>query len=123
MRRYAGIPGTYAGTRASALHYANVISAISELGWEESRGANMRKTLLTLIAGGAIGLAGISAASAAPLSAAPLNQGGAAVNDVTQVQHWRWGSGGHWRWGSRGGHWRWGSRGGHWRWGSRGRRW
>jgi len=78
----------------------------------------MRKALLTLIASAAIGLAGISAAFAAPLNAAPLSQAGAAVNDVTQVQHWRWGSGGHWRWGS-GGHWRWGS-GGHWRWRSRG---
>jgi hypothetical protein len=26
------------------------------------------------------------------------------MSSVTQVQHWRWGSGGHWRWGS-GGRW------------------
>ena len=81
----------------------------------------MRKTLLTLAATAAIGFAGFSVASAVPMNPAPLTQAGAAINDTTTVQHWRWGSGGHWRWGSRGGHWRWGSRGGHWRWGSRGR--
>jgi hypothetical protein len=79
----------------------------------------MRKTALTLLASAAIGLAGLSLASAAPLNPAPLGQSGAAVDNLSQVQHWRWGSGGHWRWGS-GGHWRWGSRGRHWRWGSRG---
>jgi len=72
----------------------------------------MRKTLLTLAATAAIGFAGLSVATAAPMNPAPLTQAGAAINDMTTVQHWRWGSrGGHWRWGSRGGHWRWGSRG------------
>jgi hypothetical protein len=63
----------------------------------------MRKTALTLLASAAIGLAGLSLASAAPLNPAPLGQSGAAVDNLSQVQHWRWGSGGHWRWGS-GGH-------------------
>ena len=63
----------------------------------------MRKSLLTVVATAAIGFAGITVASAAPMNAAPLNQPSAAINDVTHVQHWRWGSGGHWRWGSRGG--------------------
>jgi len=63
----------------------------------------MRKTLLTLAATAAIGFAGFSVASAAPMNPAPLTQAGAAINDTTTVQHWRWGSGGHWRWGSRGG--------------------
>jgi hypothetical protein len=81
----------------------------------------MRKTLLTFVATAAIGLAGITVASAAPINGAPLKQASAGMSDTTTVQHWRWGSGGHWRWGSRGAHWRWGSRGAHWRWGSRGR--
>jgi hypothetical protein len=63
----------------------------------------MRKTLLTVVATAAIGFAGITVASAAPMNPAPLSQAGTAVNDMTTVQHWRWGSGGHWRWGSRGG--------------------
>ena len=71
----------------------------------------MRKAVLTLLAGAAIGLAGLSLASAGPPNPAPLSQAGAAVDNMTTVQHWRWGSGGHWRWGSRGRHWRWGSRG------------
>jgi hypothetical protein len=63
----------------------------------------MRKVLLTLMATAALGLAGISAASAAPMNAAPLSQACAAIDNMTHVQHWRWGSGGHWRYGSRGG--------------------
>jgi hypothetical protein len=62
----------------------------------------MRKAMLTLLATAAIGLAGISVATAGPLNPAPLSQAGAAVDNMTTVQHWRWGSGGHWRWGSRG---------------------
>jgi len=68
----------------------------------------MRKILLTVLTGTAIGLAGISALSAAPINGAAVGNASEAVNTLTQVQHWRWGSGGHWRWGS-GGHWRWGS--------------
>jgi hypothetical protein len=71
----------------------------------------MRKVLLTVLATAAIGFAGIAGATAAPLNAAPLNQASAAIDNVTHVQHWRWGSGGHWRWGSGGG-WRGGYRGG-----------
>ena len=64
----------------------------------------MRKiAIATLIAAG-IGMAGVSAGSAAPVNNTTLKQA-ATVNDHTiQVQHWRWGS----RWGGRrwGGPWR-----------------
>ena len=62
----------------------------------------MRRTFLIAVVAAAIGFAGITVASAAPINPAPVNQAGAAVNDITHVQHWRWGSGRHWRWGSRG---------------------
>jgi hypothetical protein len=81
----------------------------------------MRTILIVGMTVAGIGLAGTSAASAAPVNGAIIGDLATATDHVTTVQHWRWGSyGGHWRWGSRGGHWRWGSRGGHWRWGSRG---
>jgi hypothetical protein len=68
----------------------------------------MRKTLLAVLAGSFVGLAAMSAASAAPINGTAVGNASEAMSPVTQVQHWRWGSGGHWRWGS-GGHWRWGS--------------
>ena len=52
----------------------------------------MRKTVLTLVASAAIGLAGISLASAGPVAPAPLTQAGSAIDNATPVQHWRWGS-------------------------------
>jgi hypothetical protein len=64
----------------------------------------MRKVVLTVLATAAIGLAGVAGVSAAPLNVAPLGQASSAIDSVTHVQHWRWGSGGHWRWGS-GGRW------------------
>jgi hypothetical protein len=71
-----------------------------------------------------LGLAATSGASAAPVNSAIIGDLATTSSPVTQVQHWRWGSGGgHWRWGSHGGHWRWGSFGGHWRWGSGGGHW
>jgi hypothetical protein len=82
----------------------------------------MRRVLLMLLTSAAIGVVGTAGVSAAPIDGGAVGKASDSVSNVTQVQHWRWGSGGHWRWGS-GGHWRWGS-GGHWRWGSRGwRRW
>jgi len=70
----------------------------------------MRKIMLTALASAAIGLVAITGAPAAPMNGAAIEGATADMNAVTQVQHWRWGSGGHWRWGS-GGHWRWGSGG------------
>jgi hypothetical protein len=69
----------------------------------------MRKILLTVLTGAAIGLAGFTA-EAAPINGAAVGNASEGINTITKVQHWRWGSGGHWRWGS-GGHWRWGSGG------------
>jgi hypothetical protein len=91
----------------------------------------MRTILIVGMTVAGVGLACISAASAAPVNGAVIGDLATATNQVTTVQHWRWGSGGHYRWGSgghyrwgSGGHWRYGSRGGHWRYGSRGwRRW
>jgi hypothetical protein len=81
----------------------------------------MRTILIVGFAAAGIGLAGTSGVAAAPANGAVIRDLATATDNVTTVQHWRWGSnGGHWRWGSRGGHWRWGSSGGHWRWGSRG---
>jgi hypothetical protein len=62
----------------------------------------MRKVVLTVLATAAIGFAGMAGVSAAPLNVAPLGQASSAIDSVTHVQHWRWGSGGHWRWGSGG---------------------
>jgi hypothetical protein len=61
----------------------------------------MRKTLLAVLATAAIGFT-ISTASAAPISGGAVGTSADTLNSVTQVQHWRWGSGGHWRWGSGG---------------------
>jgi hypothetical protein len=71
----------------------------------------MRKVLLAVLTTAAIGCVAMSGASAAPINGGAVGKSCEAMNSVTHVQHWRWGSGGHWRWGS-GGHWRWGSRGG-----------
>jgi len=60
----------------------------------------MRKVLLAVLATVVITLSGIFSASAAPMNGAVIGQ--ACTSSVTQVQHWRWGSGGHWRWGSGG---------------------
>jgi hypothetical protein len=82
------------------------------MAWSETNegAAKMRKLLLTVLATAAIGCAGISVTTAAPLNPAPLNQASDAVNNVTKVWHCRYWSGG---WGcGGGGHWRWGSRGG-----------
>jgi hypothetical protein len=72
----------------------------------------LKKFVLTAAAAGAIGFA---AFTTAPAQAGPLATTGLIApqieTDVTQVQHWRWGSRrSHWRWGSRGRHSRWGSR-------------
>jgi hypothetical protein len=84
----------------------------------------MRRILIVGLTVAGVGFACTSVASAAPVNGAIIGDLATATDDVTTIQHWRWGSyGGHWRWGSRGGHWRWGSRGGHWRWGSRGGHW
>lgn len=69
----------------------------------------MRTILLAMLVAAGIGLLGASGASAVPVNGAALGDAATTIDHVTQVQHWRWGSGGHWRWGSRGGHWRWGS--------------
>jgi hypothetical protein len=69
----------------------------------------MRRVLLTALVTGAIGIAAMSGASAAPANGAAIGSACDAMSAVTQVQHWRWGSGGHWRWGSRG-RWRGGCR-------------
>jgi hypothetical protein len=73
----------------------------------------MRGTLLAVLVAAGIGIAGTAGvASAAPINGAAIGLAADEANQVTTVQHWRWGSrGGHWRWGSRGGHGRWGSRG------------
>ena len=72
----------------------------------------LKKFVLTATAAGVIGFA---AFTTAPAQAGPLATTGLIApqieTDVTQVQHWRWGSRrSHWRWGSRGRHSRWGSR-------------
>ena len=65
----------------------------------------LRKFVLTAAAAGAIGLA---AFATVPAQAGPLATTGLIApqieTDITQVQHWRWGSrrGRHWRWGSAG---------------------
>lgn len=66
----------------------------------------MRRVLLAILASSAIGVVAIAGASAAPLNGGAMGKANAAMNSVTHVQHWRWGSGGHWRWGSEG-RWRW----------------
>ena len=75
----------------------------------------MRGILLAMLVAAGVGLAGSAGVSAAPINGAAIGNAADAANQVTTVQHWRWGSGGgggHWRWGSGGGgHWRWGSRG------------
>jgi len=64
----------------------------------------LRKFVLTAAAAGAIGLA---AFATAPAQAGTLATTGLIApqieTDITQVQHWRWGSrrNRHWRWGSR----------------------
>jgi hypothetical protein len=81
----------------------------------------MRTITVGVLTAAAIVLAATTGASAAPANGAIIGDLATANGHATQVQHWRWGSGGgHWRWGSHGGHWRWGSRGYHWRWRSRG---
>jgi hypothetical protein len=62
----------------------------------------MRTIILTALATVALGLSVISEAPAAPANGAVIGEASTAANSVTQVQHWRWGSGGHWRWGSGG---------------------
>ena len=75
---------------------------------------SMRRVLLMLLTSAAIGVVGTAGVSAAPIDGGAVGKASDSVSNVTQVQHWRWGSGGRWRWGS-GGHWRWGSRGHRWR--------
>jgi len=62
----------------------------------------LRKFVLTAAAAGAIGLA---AFATAPAQAGTLATTGLIApqieTDITQVQHWRWGSRRHSRWGSR----------------------
>ena len=63
----------------------------------------MRKTLLTIAAAAAIGVAAVAGVSAAPSHVAPLGQASSAVDNVTKVWHCRYwnggsGCGGYWRW-------------------------
>jgi hypothetical protein len=71
----------------------------------------MRAILFAMLIALGIGLVGTSGLSAAPISGPAIGDAATATDVGTNVQHWRWGSGGHYRWGSRGGHWRFGSRG------------
>jgi len=70
----------------------------------------MRGILLAMLVAAGIGLVGTAGVSAAPINGAAIGLAADTTNNVEQVQHWRWGSGGR-RWGGRGGHWRYGSRG------------
>ena len=63
---------------------------------------SMRRILLMLLTSAAIGVVGTAGVSAAPIDGGAVGKASDSVSNVTQVQHWRWGSGGHWRWGSRG---------------------
>jgi hypothetical protein len=72
----------------------------------------MRGILLATLVAAGIGLAGTAGVSAAPINGAAIGNAANETNQITTVQHWRWGSGGHRRWGGGGGHWRWGSGGG-----------
>lgn len=60
----------------------------------------MRAIILAVLVAAGIGLVGTANVSAAPISGTAI---GAPDSNVTQIQHWRWGSRRHWRWGSRGG--------------------
>jgi hypothetical protein len=62
----------------------------------------MRAILLAMLVSIGIALVGISNLSAAPAGGAAIGQAATATDVATNVQHWRFGSGGHWRWGSRG---------------------
>jgi len=61
----------------------------------------MKKVLLVVLTTAAVGLVATPGASAAPINGATIGKSCAAMNAVTQVQHWRWGSGGRWRGGCR----------------------
>jgi hypothetical protein len=58
----------------------------------------MRTVLFAILTSLAIGVAAIAGASAAPINGGAVGQACAAMNSVTHVQHWRWGSAGRWRW-------------------------
>ena len=55
----------------------------------------MRKLLLTVVTGTALCFAGLAALSAAPINGAAVGNASKAVDTMTQVQHWRWGSSGY----------------------------
>jgi len=72
----------------------------------------MRAIFVAMLLALGIGLIGTSGSIAAPANGIAIGEAIGITDSVTQVQHWRFRSGGHWRFGSRGPHWRWGSRGG-----------
>ena len=66
----------------------------------------MRAIILAVLVTMGIGLATAPTVNAAPANGVVIDEGATQNSNVTNVQHWRWGSrgrGGHWRWGSRGG--------------------
>lgn len=66
----------------------------------------MRSIFIAMLLAAGVGLVGTAGTvSAAPISGVGINEVINGDSNVTQVQHWRWGSrrrGGHWRYGSRG---------------------
>ena len=74
----------------------------------------MRGMLLAVVVAAGLGLGGTATVSAAPASGSTILNAADAATPITQVQHWRWGSGGGWGHGPRRSHWRWGSGGGGW---------
>jgi hypothetical protein len=94
------ILGAKLNHRFGALRVLRAVVAWAEKHRKET---TMRRVVLTVLVTSAIGILATSGASAAPMNGAAVGQACTAINSVTQVQHWRWGSwGGHWRWGSRG---------------------
>src|SRR5215468_7147249 len=89
---------TRSGERAESLD-----TAVRPRSKREKR---MRATLCAMLVALGVGLVGTANVSAAPLNGAAIGDAAMATDMATQVQHWRWGSGGprrsHWRWGSAG---------------------
>jgi hypothetical protein len=56
----------------------------------------MRAIILAAIVAAGIGFIGTSNVSAAPANGAAIGEGANHNSNVTQVQHWRWGSRGRW---------------------------
>jgi hypothetical protein len=62
----------------------------------------MRAIILAVLVAVGIGLATTPSVYAVPANGMAISEDAAQNSNVTNVQHWRWGSRRHWRWGSRG---------------------